>query len=408
MHPYFLFPQPVIQIIEELCLKESGQKTKKEFIHKISPEISKLSEIFNQRSHSHVLGSTLHSSHYPLAYIAYFLPSNFFKVSYLLLDFFQVTEALNFNSWKGNDQNPQPIRVLDLGSGPGTNVLSFLDFCGRFPIPFFENQKIDFLAVDQDSRQLGYSTALFSRYREILEPILISRNISFEYKVVQKKINLKRLDFKGNFDFIFMGNLLNEMKQNGHSSEALADWVQTLIAQLAPRGLIFIIEPALRKTSRDLLSLRNLISDKRTASVIAPCLHQGPCPIMTPEGSEKDWCHQEKEWEAPDWIHQIDGQIGNRKDSLKYSYLILTSPDCQPVHPAILWRAVSEVLSTKGKNELFLCNESGRRRFYLLNKEKSSTNQSFLEIKRGELVEIKAENPLNGTRVFPDWKIRSR
>ncbi|MHB8483908.1 MAG: small ribosomal subunit Rsm22 family protein [Nitrospiria bacterium] len=408
MHPYFQFPQPLIQIIEYLCLKESGQKNREDFVYKFSPEISKLSDIFNQRTLSNTLGSTLQSSYYPLAYIAYFLPSNFFKVPYLFLDLFQATGAAHFSSWKGGNQNSLTVSVLDLGAGPGTNVLSFLDFCGRFPLPFFENQKIDYLAVDQDGRQLSYSTVLFSRYHEISEPSLIRRGISFEYRVSQKKINVKSIDFKEEFDFIFIGNLLNEMKQNGHSPEALAAWIKSMVARLTPRGTIFIIEPALRKTSRDLLEIRNLIAAEGAASVIAPCLHQGPCPIMTPEGSIKDWCHQEKEWEAPEWIHQIDRQIGNRKDALKYSYLILTSPEWKPNHPPLLWRTVSEVLSTKGKNELFLCNASGRLRFYLLNKEENSANRSFSKIKRGELVEIKGKKPLTGTRVLPDWEIRIR
>ncbi|MBI3604532.1 MAG: hypothetical protein HY202_00715 [Nitrospirae bacterium] len=407
VHPYFQFPEAFIEIIKELCLKESGQKTEKEFIRAISPEVAKLSDLFNHRTPESAIASTLTSPHYPLAYLAYFLPSNFFKIACLLLDLFKIKELQPSGSRGDGDDEKRPLKVLDLGAGPGTSALGLLDFCSRFPLPFFEGREIDYLAVDQDHRQLYYSTLLFNQYYRHLEPSLAAKKISFNYQISLKKVQMKPVEGGAKFDFILAGNLFNEIKRAGHSTESLAGWAKGLIDQLTPDGFLLIIEPALRKTSRDLLSFRNLTASQKIASVIAPCLHQGPCPIMEPGGSEKDWCHQEREWIPPEWVNRMDEAIGNRKETLKYSFLILSPPTRLPVHPSIRWRAVSQPIVSKGKMEFFLCNEQGRRRFYRVNREKSEANACFSEISRGDLVEIEPSDGSNGTRIGPSWQIKT-
>ncbi|MFI5304164.1 MAG: small ribosomal subunit Rsm22 family protein, partial [Nitrospiria bacterium] len=353
MHPYFQFPERLIQIIEELCLYETPYKTAEDFVKNFSSEIKTLSDYFNQKPSSNPISSTLSYKNFPIAYIAYFLPTNFFKVASLLLDFRLSYPAHPLFSPEGDTASRRSIRVLDLGSGPGTNGLGLLDFCSRFPEPFFENSIIEYVAVDHDSRHLHYFSRLYSSYLKILEPALSEKRIAFKIHTIPKAVLAKLpIDNKG-FDIIILGNLLNEMTQSGHSLEFLAEWIKRLMNLLTSNGVLFIIEPALRKTSRNLLALRDLIASQKTGSIIAPCLHQHPCPILSPQGSENDWCHQEKEWEAPAWIQKIDRMIGNRKDSLKYSYLILSPLGKGPVHPPFQWRVVSELMESKGKKEVF-------------------------------------------------------
>ncbi len=407
MHPYFQFPEPLIKIIEAFCLKETGYQTPDEFIKKFSPEIAKVSDLFNQKNGSGNIASTLSSPHFPTAYIAYFLPSNFFKIVALILDFHHASPSHPLFSRQEEASSDRPFRVLDLGAGPGTNGLGLLDFSARFSEPYFKNRQIEYLAVDQDLRQLRNFSLLFSSYFQTLEPALSQRGIRFKIQTIQKKISTKPPALDGKFDLIILGNLLNEMIQSGQTLSSLSEWVKNIMNnQLTSGGAVFIIEPALRKASRNLLALRDFIALQKKGSIRAPCLHQQPCPIMGPQGSEKDWCHQEKEWEAPGWIQRIDQEIGNRKDALKYSYLILSHPETVPVHPSFRWRVVSEVMESKGKKEAFLCNETGRTRFYLLDRECSESNHLFSTVKRGEIVEITRPEKLEGTRILPDWRVK--
>jgi ribosomal protein RSM22 (predicted rRNA methylase) len=406
MHPYFQFPEPLIKIIETFCLKETGYQSTDDFIKNFSPEIAKVSDLFNQRTGSDNIASTLSYPHFPIAYIAYFLPANFFKIAALILDFHRAAPFHPFFSRQEEASSERPFRVLDLGAGPGTNGLGLLDFMARFSEPFFKNRQIEYLAVDQDPRQLRNFSLLFSIYFPTLEAALSKRGIQFKIQTVQKKISTKQTASDGKFDLIILGNLLNEMIQNGQSISSLSEWVKNIMNnKLTSVGALFIIEPALRKASRNLLALRDLLALQKKGSIAAPCLHQQPCPIMGTQGSEKDWCHQEKEWAAPEWIQQIDREIGNRKDAFKYSYLILSDPETVPEHPPFRWRVVSEVMETKGKKEAFLCNETGRTRFYLLDREVSDSNHFFSTVKRGEIVEITGPERLEGTRILPDWRV---
>ena len=407
MHPYFRFPEPLTKIIEAFCLKETGYQNSDEFIKKFSPEIGKVSSLFNQRTGSENIASTLSSPHFPVAYIAYFLPSNFFKIAALILDLQRVSPSHPLFSRQKEASSERPFRVLDLGAGPGTNGLGLLDFSARFSEPYFKNRQIEYVAVDQDARQLRNFSLLLSNYLPTLEGALFERKIRFRFQTVQKKIPTKEPALEGQFDLIILGNLLNEMIRSGKTLSSLSEWVNHIMRnQLSSGGAIFIIEPALRKASRNLLALRDLLALQKKGSIIAPCLHQQPCPIMGPQGSEKDWCHQEKGWEAPGWIQKIDEEIGNRKDALKYSYLILSHPETVPAHPTSRWRAVSEVMESKGKKEAFLCNESGRTRFYLLDRESSESNHLFASVKRGEVVEITRSERPEGTRILPDWRVK--
>jgi hypothetical protein len=253
---------------------------------------------------------------------------------------------------------------------------------------------------------LGHLSHLFSEYRLTLAANLQRRGIRFIPTTLQRKISQKMPALEGQFEIIILGNLLNEMIESGHALSDLAEWVRSLISLLTRDGVLFLIEPALRKTSRNLLDLRNRIASINAASIIAPCLHQRPCPIMTPEGSEKDWCHQEKEWGAPAWIENIDQRIGMKKDALKYSYLILSRPGEAPHHQPENWRMVSEMMETKGKRDAFLCNETGRIRFYLLGKETSDLNQLFTGLKRGDLISIDRAGSPAGNRILPAWRVR--
>jgi hypothetical protein len=104
----------------------------------------------------------------------------------------------------------------------------------------------------------------------------------------------------------------------------------------------------------------------------------------------KDWCHEDRPWDPPEIIAEIDSRIGLRKDSLKFSYVVLRKDDrtladtCGPGS----FRVVSEPLVSKGKRELYLCGREGRRLAVRLDKDAAPGNEAFAQLSRGDVVRI--------------------
>jgi ribosomal protein RSM22 (predicted rRNA methylase) len=204
------------------------------------------------------------------------------------------------------------------------------------------------------------------------------------------------------FDFIIMGNVLNELfpgdaqrieKRSRRIAALIHDW-------LAPNGFLILMEPALRETSRELLRVRDRLLDMLPLTIYSPCVHSQRCPAVAP-GSDSDWCHEEHPWQAPPWIRQLDERIGLRKSSLKYSYAVLNRMGLSIRDAALrvalsderalpegnhLWRVVSEPLRERGKAAVYLCGIEGRFRVTRLNKHASPANADFTQLDRGQVV----------------------
>ncbi|MDO8461664.1 MAG: small ribosomal subunit Rsm22 family protein, partial [Deltaproteobacteria bacterium] len=212
---------------------------------------------------------------------------------------------------------------------------------------------------------------------------LKTRVIDFEREPVSRVL-------KGaSFDLILMVNTLNEIRFD----KRVRLIEQLLRGSLTSGGKILIIEPALQKTTRELMELHDHLLERKLAKVLAPCLHQHSCPMLR-EG-QRDWCHTYLEWERPEMIAEFDHRIGIRKDYLKCSYLILEKkqenslPEKLAGGPAP-WRAVSSLMRSNGKNQLVLCGESGARDGRLLHTERLDSDRSRFNIpldqaKRGDI-----------------------
>jgi ribosomal protein RSM22 (predicted rRNA methylase) len=155
---------------------------------------------------------------------------------------------------------------------------------------------------------------------------------------------------------------------------------------LAADGSCIIIEPALQETSRDLLMVRDGIVDGGSR-VYAPCLVQGHCPALV---NPKDWCHEDRHWDPPELVRELDAATGLRKDSLKFSYLILRNDSLSyaDVCGTARYRVVSEPLASKGKLEFYFCGKEGRRLATRLDKDTSPANGPFERLRRGDVVRV--------------------
>ena len=199
-----------------------------------------------------------------------------------------------------------PTRAIDLGAGTGA--------AGRVLRARF-GESFEVVAVD---RTAG--------------PGLVRANLAVELPAVA-----------GKFDLVVAAHLLNELFVDRAPAERVAlraRRVRAWATLLAPNGVLILIEPALRDTSRELLAVRDQVL---TAGlhVVAPCFWTGPCPALA---LERDWCH--------------DAAPVPSKPRVDFSYLVLRAEPV-PLAPT-LNRVVSDPMPEKGRLRLFVCGPQGR------------------------------------------------
>ncbi len=310
------------------------------------------------------------------AYAAYYLPVNSTKIALPLREL---------------DRHPSGIlrkdrlRVLDIGCGPGTSLLGVMTFFDEQPV----RPALAFTAVDQVAENLRIAETFFQGHRG-------ASAVSATLKTLHGNLETGIGAPEGPFDLVILSNVLSEL--HAQQSERLrlrAGIVQGIMERLLDgNGSCIIIEPALRETGRELLQVRDTLQ-QCGFRVYSPCLRNGPCPALE---QPKDWCHEDRNWEPPSTVREIDSRIGLRKDSLKFSYLVVRRDgkilaDCVE---AGAWRVVSEPIVTKGKRELFLCGNGGRVRTVRLDKDADQGNAAFSGLARGSIVRLEGAFPEPG------------
>jgi ribosomal protein RSM22 (predicted rRNA methylase) len=303
------------------------------------------------------------------AYLLYFLPVNLAKVSGLL----QEMPALP----------SRPVRILDLGSGPGAASLALLDHLARRGDPAQSGSEV--VAVDRGREALQDAEFLWTHVTTAYQgpPACAFRPVTFDLERSGSKAPWKN----GPYDLIILANCLNELFH--HAANPIARRVkllERLLEALAADGTLMIIEPALRGTTRALHQVRDRIVARRPATVYSPCLHDRPCPALA---HPDDWCHEERPWSPPAMVRELDRVVGFIKDALKFSYVLLRK-DGRTIaerNPAV-YRVVSEVLAMKGERRAWLCNETGRPLVGRLDKARSEANAAFDRWHRGAIVRV--------------------
>ncbi len=300
------------------------------------------------------------------AYVRYFLPSNMKKVHLALTDL-----SLHPEQLLAKDR----LRVLDLGAGPGTALLGMLAFFAQRP----QRPSLACVAVDRVGENLHIAEELFAAYRT-------NKGLDASLKTVRAGIEEAERLSEEPFDLILFSNVLNELYAFDEDRiERRTEIVANVLARLlAPGGSCIIIEPALRETSRELLAVRDhLIAN--SFHIYTPCLTAKNCPALA---NPRDWCHEDVPWDPPALIRELDKLTGLRKDSLKFSYMVLRKDvrSFADLFGRDAFRVVSEPLVTKGKIEFYLCGGQGRKLATRLDKDRTAENQLFEELKRGTVV----------------------
>lgn len=338
--------------------------------------VKRLSEMFTKGGKG--LGTAyLEDQQLRASYLTYYVPVNVGKVQLLLQELRPELPILPDGGF----------RVLDLGGGPGTGALALLDWCCSQSLP--PATSIRMTIVDRSPAVLKQCVQLWRAYIEQsrlhsippLQTIVSNLERSLP-SVLQMAVG------DSGYHLIIVQNLLSELfaKSSDPSGQRTA-FVAHLLECLAPDGSLMLIEPALKLTSRGLHEVRNNLLAEFNCSVYSPCLHNQPCPALV---RPDDWCHEERQWKAPDWIAQIDSEVGLIKDSLKFSYVILRK-DGKTLVPqkADYHRVVSELRVMKGEKRVWLCDvKTGRSELGRLDKEISLSNIAFDDCHRGAIIQV--------------------
>jgi ribosomal protein RSM22 (predicted rRNA methylase) len=300
------------------------------------------------------------------AYLSYYLPSNLSKIHLPL-------KELSFH--QENMLSKEHLRILDIGSGPGSATLGALKFLSRLE----KKPVLEFTVADHVAENLKDTTALFASY---LERCHINASLH------SMKTSVEKLDplLTGHYDLIILSNVLNELFRNDEERIVRRIDILNEINDhfLAHDGSCIIVEPALHDTSREMLLVRDGLL-AQGFHVYSPCLINENCPALV---NPKDWCHEDMPWEPPPIVKEIDKLAGLRKDSLKFSYVVLRKDNLSLMdyYGPDSFRIVSEPIISKGKIEFYMCGKGGRRLIMKLDKDTSPANEVFGALKRGNIV----------------------
>lgn len=343
---------------------------------RIAQAVADLSRLFTKDRAALKAGYLDHAAH-AAAYLKYFLPVNLCKVRILLDEMPQ--------NWP-EQESGRPIRVLDVGSGPGAGALAVLDWLHQHRPGRIKDLTV--VAVDASVEALKQARSLWQSY--CLESGLTDGRLITHEGNLERVSNgawLGQIEPQAPYDLIIAANCLNELfPRNVDPVQAKVELVTQLLARLAPAGTVMIVEPALRDTSRALHHMRDRLVQEKRCTIYSPCLHEDSCPALV---NPFDWCHEERSWEPPSEIQQIDDEVGFIKDALKFSYLLLrkdgrTIVDRRPD----VYRVVSELRELKGEKRAWLCNELGRSEIGRQDRLASPANAAVDVWHRGAIVQI--------------------
>lgn len=310
------------------------------------------------------------------SYLTYYVPVNLGKVQLLLEELRPVLPS----------SPDEEFRVLDLGGGPGTGALALLDWCCSQSLP--PASSIRMTVIDRSPEVLGLCTELWQAYARQHQDHSMGSLQTAACNLERTLPPVLRVAGQDNgYHLVIVQNLLSELFTG--SSDLIGqrtEFVRQLLSCLAPDGSLMLIEPALRSASRALHQVRNNLLAGLHCSVFSPCLHDQPCPALV---KPDDWCHEERRWETPAWIAQIDEEVGFIKDALKFSYVILRKdgktmiPRNEDYH-----RVVSELRVMKGEKRVWLCDATGRSELGRQDKEWSPSNAVFEDWHRGAIIRV--------------------
>jgi hypothetical protein len=242
------------------------------------------------------------------------------------------------------------LRILDIGSGPGTASVAFLM---TLLSPRIEETalppKIELIWVDsnkpimQDGAKLVET--LTSHFPKLRNKVEVKLEISDWRKWITRAPK--------QFSIAFFGNVLNEDRRQ--EADEAAQQITELL-KTKPAGGVLIMEPSTRHAAQLTANIRDLICEQKQADIWGPCLHTGRCPLAM----GRDWCHNSIPTEIPGhWFKVLSKMFGSERQWVKFCHVWLASPGQGPrKQDPTERRVVSDPLNGKGRgynSSVLLC-----------------------------------------------------
>lgn len=302
----------------------------------------------------------------------------------------------------------RPLRVLDVGAGLGAMTFGLLR-----ALP--AGARVDAALTDSSAPALKVAAAV-GRSASLLEP---ERTLHATTRVADVASPASRGE---RFDVVIAGNVLSELDRELSDDERRERHVALVtrwLSHVDEGGSLVIVEPALRDRTRHLHYVRDALLQGKVASVFAPCLHRGACPMLV---RETDWCHEDLPIDLPDWLVPVARAAGLRYEGLTFSYLVLRK-DARSAGDGLVspWREVSGRIATKGKLERLLCGpeahgavdgqadgaaRSGPLRAMRLERAATDSNEPWERAERGAIMTFTPTLVTARPRVEKDTVVR--
>jgi len=337
-----------------------------------------LTEIFKDQNY-YKEGTYFKQKEYIAAYLSFIFPQSLFK-TYLILN-----ELVSF--FPSIFSNKSKLDIADLGAGMGASSFGIYEF-------FSTNYKTLMLHYDViEKNELPLSI-----FKKMIDDNQYFKNANFSIKktdintFINSRDNLK--------DIIVLSLVLSEL-----SSYDSISLIKKILRHLKKDGIFIIIEPALRKCSLNLISIRNKII-KQNINVLLPCLFENECQL---EKQSKYWCYKELKWNAPEHIQIINRKLYRDIHNLKFSFLILSPKKIERNSLKNIYRSITSPSLEKGKTTLKACNSNAEIiNIELLKRDLSGDNKQFLELQIGTCFTIDDfEDKAGSIRIKKTTKIKS-
>ncbi len=255
---------------------------------------------------------------------------------------------------------PSPLRVLELGGGPGTGVAALWAWAQA------RGHEVEHTVTDVLPENLADARRLAD---------------ALGAKVRLQPLDLLDLPREGvgplaqQYDLVLGMNVVNELPPaaDPRLARALSSWT-------APDGRVAVIEPAAKEPSRRALALRDHLVGAGWRPRF-PCPEALPCPAL----AAGEWCHGEWWFERPRFMAEIDRRVGTRREVLKATCFLLDRR-ATPCTGGL--RVMSERHDEKGRSHLLACGPEALVRLERQRRDASERNADFADATRFDLLRV--------------------
>ncbi len=408
----------------------------------LTTEVQQLSDLFI-REGSEVFDTYDHDPRVLLAYGLFYFPQTFVRIQWPL------QELLYHRGW--HPPLHRPMKILDLGAGLGSASLGALQVLQEWyetsqtvgANKTEQHSHFQITAVDHASQSLQWNAKLTrdlaehwphtswqTRSEDLLRygtPVLKEalRSSKSPKKSPKEKHRPhrssrskggKHRSFRHNpslfmaapeeepWDLIVSSFALTEVFRE-QSAEQMWQWLQGLMARLAPEGMLLLMEPASQDSCERLEAIRDQVASTPPFTIWGPCLHDRLCPLRK---SGRAWCHEVRHWDIPSSLKGLNRRMYRSLQALKFGYLALghAPPPKLKVSSPQPFRMIAPMAKQKGRWITTGCASHGELiKFEIFTRDLTTSSARGLEtLNRGDIVEaselIERPNP-NQYRLTP-------